>query len=657
MLVSEGANLLYGLDKSSYNYEDIKQIPLPEYRAMMDKALKNLIEKNVPYDIEFKIKTADTSELKDIHSVAIFDQEKEVVFGIIQDITVQKKAAETLLQSENKFRSITEQTKDFISIANNKAEIIYASPTSVDLFGMKPEEMIGRNFFEFVAESDIPKALNTFKENQEIGQNIRNFEFRLKRIDNSIFIAELSKTKIEYNAEEGILVVIRDITEQNEINERLRTSEAKFKAVAELSPIAIYASIGTEQKASYINEAFYKIFGFSKEDVPTVGQWWIKAFPDEKYRQKIFDQWSYNIEQAEKNNTDVAILECICTCKDGSEKIIAWVGKTISDEFWAFGYDLTEQKKSEIMLQERTNFIEKLVNLNPGMIYIYDIMNRRFVYSNDRIERVLGYSVQEVQDFGDAIMSSLMHPDDYINFRTKIVPAYSELSDGEQIVHQFRLKNKAGEWQWIESIEIIYSRNEDQSPLQILGMGLDITDRLIDERKLTESELFFRQSQEAANIGSYHLDMTSGLWSSSEVLDTIFGIDKEYVRNLEGWLELLAEEDREMMNDYFANQVLGQRQRFNKEYRVSRKSDGKISWVLGLGELTIENNVISAMTGTIQDITERKKIELELNEKMVEMTRFFKLTVGRELSMIDLKKEINELLVVSGENPKYKIVE
>ena len=130
--------------------------------------------------------------------------------------------------------------------------------------------------------------------------------------------------------------------------EALRQSEATFRAVAELSPLAIYSSSGSDQKATYINAAFYKIFGYSMEDVPTVGHLWIKAYPDEKYRQKVIDQWVYNIEEANKNDTDVELLECVCTCKDGSEKIIVWVGKTIGDEFWAFGYDFTERKQSEV---------------------------------------------------------------------------------------------------------------------------------------------------------------------------------------------------------------------------------------------------------------------------------------------------------------------
>jgi PAS domain S-box-containing protein len=152
-----------------------------------------------------------------------------------------------------------------------------------------------------------------------------------------------------------------DITERKLAEEKLQSSEANFRAVAALTPMAIYASSGSDQKAIYTNEAFHNMFGYSIEDVPTVGHWWVKAFPDEKYRQKVMDQWVYNIEQANKNNTDVENLECVCTCKDGSEKIIVWTGKTIGDEFWAFGYDYTQNKQKEEKIRQLNETLEQRV--------------------------------------------------------------------------------------------------------------------------------------------------------------------------------------------------------------------------------------------------------------------------------------------------------
>ena len=59
----------------------------------------------------------------------------------------------------------------------------------------------------------------------------------------------------------------------------------------------------------------------------------------------------------------------------------------------------------------------------------------------------------------------------------------------------------------------------------------------------------------------------------------------------------------------------------------------------------------------IRDITDRKKSQEILDEKMSELMRFHNLTVDREMTMIELKKEINKLLLHSGQTEKYKIVQ
>jgi PAS domain S-box-containing protein len=91
IVVSEGFKKIYGLDKDQYNFEFINNICMPEYRNELDAAKKRLIEKNEPYNVEFRIKTVDTDEIKYIHSQAVFNNENRILFGVIQDITGRKK--------------------------------------------------------------------------------------------------------------------------------------------------------------------------------------------------------------------------------------------------------------------------------------------------------------------------------------------------------------------------------------------------------------------------------------------------------------------------------------------------------------------------------------------------------------------------------------
>ena len=108
---SEGAQKLYGIDGEKWNHHEIKGIALPEYRSTLDNALLQLIQNNIPYDLEFKIRQNITGRIIDIHSIAQYDRSNRVLFGVIQDITDRKKTEEALLKSEENYRLIIENSR------------------------------------------------------------------------------------------------------------------------------------------------------------------------------------------------------------------------------------------------------------------------------------------------------------------------------------------------------------------------------------------------------------------------------------------------------------------------------------------------------------------------------------------------------------------
>ena len=133
-------------------------------------------------------------------------------------------------------------------------------------------------------------------------------------------------------------------------------------------------------------------------------------------------------------------------------------------------------------------------------------------------------------------------------------------------------------------------------------------------------------SHRVARLGTYSLDISSGLWTSSAILDELFGMNnQEIIRNLEVWVQILHPQEREEMLDYFQNHVLAKGNKFNKDYRIVRLNDGQERWVHGHGELVLDENKNPVkMIGTILDITDRKLAEKKLRhskEKAEEATK------------------------------------
>ncbi|HEY3548354.1 MAG TPA: PAS domain S-box protein [Propionicimonas sp.] len=116
--------------------------------------------------------------------------------------------------------------------------------------------------------------------------------------------------------------------------------------------------------------------------------------------------------------------------------------------------------------------------------------------------------------------------------------------------------------------------------------------------------------ESVARIGSYSMDVGSGLWVSSSGLDAILGIDDSFERTVEGWASIVHPVDRAAMRAYFAEDVIAGGKPFDRHYRIVRADSGEMRWVHGRGALEFERSGRPRrMFGTIADITDRHDAE------------------------------------------------
>ena len=131
---------------------------------------------------------------------------------------------------------------------------------------------------------------------------------------------------------------------------------------------------------------------------------------------------------------------------------------------------------------------------------------------------------------------------------------------------------------------------------------------------LQESETMVYELQDIAGLGSYSLDIGSGVWRSSKVCDKVLGIDASFPHTVQGWMDLVHPADRDSMAAYFQHHVLEESHAFDREYRIVRPSDQAQRWVHGLGQLTLDaQGKPLKLHGTMLDITQRKLAEAETN--------------------------------------------
>jgi diguanylate cyclase (GGDEF)-like protein/PAS domain S-box-containing protein len=264
--------------------------------------------------------------------------------------------------------------------------------------------------------------------------------------------------------------------------------------------------------------------------------------------------------------------------------------------------DFTERKETERLARFREARYRALIQNAADGVFVFDL-NARFIEVNQRACENLGYTEDELLHMGIADVTPGF---DLAQRR----PVWEKLEVGRPYGMIATHRRKDGS---LFPVELRIVLIEFDGEKMMMTLATDITERVKAEQQLRESTELLRESQIIAGLGSYVLDIASGMWTSSEVLDQLFGIGPDYVRSIEGWVALIHPDDQQMMADYFGNVVLGQRKPFDKEYRIVRKSDGALRWMHGHGRLECDAaGAPLRMLGAIQDITARKQVEEEL---------------------------------------------
>ena len=171
--------------------------------------------------------------------------------------------------------------------------------------------------------------------------------------------------------------------------------------------------------------------------------------------------------------------------------------------------DVTENIEKESRLLEQQRFIEHIAEASPTILYLFDLVEKKFIYINREVKEVLGYEPEEIIDLGDKVTALYLHPEDDIKNLDKYVK-YNKTS-GSKTMHQFegRIKNRRGKWVWILTREIVFKRNENGKPIQVLGSALDISVRKQMEETLLHKTHQLQQSnsslEEFAHVASHDL--------------------------------------------------------------------------------------------------------------------------------------------------------
>jgi len=155
-------------------------------------------------------------------------------------------------------------------------------------------------------------------------------------------------------------------------------------------------------------------------------------------------------------------FEWIHRCKNGSELQVEIYSCPIiylgERAILSSVRDVSRRKKLESKLQDKTHMLERILETEPGTVYIFDLPEQQNVYVNRHWLSAFGYTPEETQTMGSEV-SQLFHPDDLPTISANHA-AWKDASNEEMRTIEYRIRDKQGVWRWLHSRETPFTRDE-----------------------------------------------------------------------------------------------------------------------------------------------------------------------------------------------------
>jgi PAS domain S-box-containing protein len=288
--------------------------------------------------------------------------EQNVVQCNIRDISERKQAEEALAWEKYLVYALLENIPSAVYFKDLESRYIRISKFLANQFGLdNPIQAVGKSDFDFFTKE---RAMETLKDEQNIMKTCFPLITEEQETWSNRPNTWVNTTKLPLFDKEGNIIgtfgISMDITNRKLAEDALRQSEKKFRRLLEMVPMPIcYAN--QQGEITFRNERFVKLIGYTEKDVPGIEEWWIKAYPDKKYRERVIKNWEKAVTKAKNKNLDIEPDEYMVVCKDGNTRNFIISGIIIEEYLLIILIDITERKKAELEIQKLNIELEQRV--------------------------------------------------------------------------------------------------------------------------------------------------------------------------------------------------------------------------------------------------------------------------------------------------------
>ena len=417
---------------------------------------------------------------------------------------VERRQAETIVR-ENYFRSLVENVSDIVSILSIDGIVLYESPSVKRILGYEPEDLIGKNAFDFIHPGDRKSVVEYFNRAVKGAAVPTPIEFRFRHGDDSWRDIESVGKIIEDRHAGGTAALVnsRDVTERRQAQKALRESEERFKAQYKGIPLPTYTWEKTADDfvlASY-NDAAEKVtkgkiagwLGFKASemyaDIPEIPTNFQRCLDGGEV---IRHELNYRF----RTTGEVRQLDMTYVCVPPNIVMV-------------HTRDITEQREAENARRETEEKFRKVLENSRDVIYQLNLKAGTLDYMSPSVREITGYDYGEFLRGGFDFCFSLVHPDDLPIVRRHVKNTLDGAeNDRKNSNIEYRLKTKENGYRWISENRVVV-RDAENVPTSIIAVARDITEQKEAAAKLQFQKTLL-ESQSEASIDGILIVSTGG---------------------------------------------------------------------------------------------------------------------------------------------------
>lgn len=350
-----------------------------------------------------------------------------------------------------------------------------------------------------------------------------------------------------------------------------------------------------------VNKEFEKVIGWSNEEIEKEEIDLLKAcYPNLETREEAVEFM---------NSPGVGWKEFDISTKSGQKKPISWTNVRLTDNTSVgIGVDMTEVRASQAKIRESQKLLRKIFESLKSSLIILDYKSRTIIDCNKSTEELFGYSKEELEGKSTRILH--VSEEKFEEFNQIGATALEEKGVFRT---EFEMQRKDGSTFYSDhTVTLVY--DEEDKIDKVVSLVRDITDRKNHEKELRRRKKRLLRSQKIGQIGDWELDIETEDITWSPTMYKIFerdpGLGPPAFKDIQ---KNYYKEQSEVHNKTI-QRAIDEGQSYDIDLPLQTDQENKKYIRAIITPVKGESDNVVKLRGIVQDITERKKAELALNE-------------------------------------------